>query len=102
MIAFMAVKVSLNGIEDYYLQRTISKGAILKKALKEYKKNHKKFPKSLDDLYKEYGATQYHIGLRKYYFRYYKTDTSYRLYFNHFHGSMFQNYGESNVWNFDD
>ena len=102
MIAFMGVKVSLNRIEDYYLQRTISKGTILKANLKEYKKSHKKFPESLEGFYKEYDATQYNIGLRKYYFRYYKTDTSYRLYFNHFHGSMFKNYGESNVWNFYD
>jgi hypothetical protein len=102
MIAFMSVKLSFRHIEDYYFQRTISNGIILKTDLKEYKKIYKVFPENLNELYKKSQAPQYNIGVLKYNFSYYKTDTSYRLYFNHFEGKMFRNNGESDVWNFYD
>ena len=102
MIAFMAVRLSLSHIENYYFQRTILKGAILKTDLGAYKEIHQKFPESLKEIYKESNPLRYNIGLLRYNFMYHKTDTSYRLYFYHFHGSMFINYGESNGWNFDD
>ena len=102
MIAFMAVRLSLSHIENYYFQKTISKGVIFKTDLETYKKKHQKFPESLKDIYKESNPPQYNIGLLQYNFMYHKTDTSYRLYFNHFHGSMFINYGESNGLNFYD
>ncbi len=102
IIAFISVRLSLRQIEDYYFERTISKAFILKTDLKEYKKFKKIFPDSLNELYNKAQSPQYNIGLFKYNFSYYKTDTSYKLYFNHFEGSMFRNNGESDAWYYYD
>jgi len=102
MIAFMSVKLSLRHIEDYHFQRTISKGDIIKSDLQDYKVVNKVYPESLKEMYKKSKVPKYSIGLIKYNFDYYCTDTSYRLYFNHFDGSSFINNGESHVWNFYD
>ena len=102
LIAFISVRLSFKQIEEYYFNKAISKGAAIKKDLKHYYDAHNKFPEGLNDLYKKSEAPQYNIGILKYNFSYYKTDTSYKLYFNHFEGRMFVNYGESNIWNFYD
>lgn len=102
MIACMCVKLSTAYIEDYHFKNAISKANILKEDLKEYRKTYKVFRAGLKEIYNKSRVPAYNIGLLKYHFTYYKTDTSYRIYFNHFEGRAFVNHGESNVWNVDD
>ncbi len=102
MIAFICVRFSRGHIEDYYFKHTISKANILKENLKEYRKIHKLYPESLKGLYKNSRVPRYNIGLVGFDFAYFKADTSYRIYFNHFEGRTFVSHDKSNEWNVDD
>jgi len=98
----MSMKLSFSYIEDYYFKQTVSKGDTIKKDLKQYYNTHNAFPESLKILYDKSQPPQYNIGVVKYHFWYYKTDTSYRLHFSFFEGTVFQNLGVYNVWTFYD
>jgi hypothetical protein len=102
MFPFMSVKLRFKRIENFYFDRSVSNGNIIKTDLKRYYSNYKEYPQSLDELYKNSKAPKYNMGFFEYDFTYRRTDTSYKLYFNHFDGRMFVNYGESEVWNFYD
>lgn len=102
MFAFMSVKLTFNRIDNYYFNKAVSKGDVIKSDLKKYQKINKEFPESLEILYGKSQIPQYNIGVLKYHFRYYKTDTSYKIYFNLFEGRMFRNLGAYNLWTFYD
>ncbi len=102
MIAFMCVRFSSGHIENYYFKNTIVKANILKEDLMEYRKTHKVYPESLKGLYKNSKVPKYNIGLIRFYFAYYKANTSYRIYFNHFEGKTFVSHDNSIEWNVDD
>jgi hypothetical protein len=102
MLTFISVKFQFKHIEDYYFNEAITTGKVIKSELKKYQKTNKEFPENLKILYGESDIPKYKIGLLKYSFRYYKTDTSYVLYFNFFGGKDFRNLGAYDLWTFYD
>lgn len=99
---FFSMRFSFDFIEAYYLKQVVVKGNGIKRDLDQYRNLHNEFPTSLKILYTKSQVPGYHIGLLKYPYNYYKTDTSYRLYFNFFGGRTFISWGAYHTWTLDD
>ena len=102
LTVFFSMRFSIDSIEAYYLKQVVAKGDVIKRDLDQYHNLHNEFPTSLKILYYKSLTPGYNIGLLKYSYSYYKTDTSYRLYFNFFGGRTFINKGEYYTWILDD
>ena len=62
MFTFMSVKLAFNRIENYYFNKAVSKGNVIKSDLKKYLKINMEFPESLKILYSKSQIPRYDVG----------------------------------------
>lgn len=102
LVVFVCVEISFSHIESYYFNNAQFKGNQVKADLKKYHETHDAFPETLKAMYSGSGIPKYNIGLVKYEFGYYRTDTSYNMSFNLFKARTFCNKGAYDTWVFCD
>ncbi len=99
LIAFFApVPYYFKYIYDYSYNKAIVNAEALTQDLNDYHKIHNEFPKNLSELYGIKSQPNYKIGVLTYYYTYRKIDSSYRIYFHFFDGSVFCRYSPYKLW----
>ena len=61
LISILIFYTLFNKIEDYYLQKAISKGDIIKRDLSIYKQKNNQFPENLNEVYQSTNMPKYEI-----------------------------------------